>query len=336
MPPLDFEIQISQAESDDERLFSLTSQLQRDLYELGAETVERPAPAEKPDGAKGDPFSLGLLAVAALPVVLPAMVGYLQAWTTRDKGRRVRIKTGDLEIEFTADANFSQAEILALVRDFESRAEAVPTHVRTAPPRQIKILFLAANPKDTTALRLDEEIRAIDSALRQSDFRDRFDLHQQWAVRVSDLQNHLLRYQPDIVHFSGHGSDAREIVLEDQAGFMQPVSIRALYQLFRTLKDNIRCVVLNACFSEFQAQAIAEHIDCVVGMSEAVGDRAAIKFASAFYLGLGYGRSLQTAYDLGRIQLELEGLEDRDIPQLICRRGNPAEILLVQDSGITS
>ena len=332
MPPLDFAIEIHQDDdSDDERLFSLTSQLQRDLYELGADSVERPSPIEKPDGTKGDPISLGLLAVAALPVVLPAMVGYLQSWTARDKGRRVRIKSGDLEIEFTPDANLGQAEILAIIRDFESRAEPAPSPTPAAPPRPKKILFLAANPKDTSALRLDEEIRAIDAALRHAEFRDRFDLQQQWAVRISDLQSHLLRYQPDIVHFSGHGSESGEIVLEDQAGFMQPVPIRGLYQLFRTLKDNIRCVVLNACFSEFQAQAIAEHIDCVVGMSAAVGDQAAIKFAAAFYQALGYGRSIQVAYDLGRNGIDLEGLDDQEVPQLICRRGNPGDIYLLRD-----
>lgn len=40
----------------------------------------------------------------------------------------------------------------------------------------IKILFLAANPIDTVRLNLDEEVGAIDLALRQAKFRDHFDL----------------------------------------------------------------------------------------------------------------------------------------------------------------
>jgi len=47
----------------------------------------------------------------------------------------------------------------------------------------IEILFLAVNPLDTTRLRLDEEVRAIDQALRQANYRDQFDLRQHWAVR---------------------------------------------------------------------------------------------------------------------------------------------------------
>ena len=64
----------------------------------------------------------------------------------------------------------------------------------------IKILFLAANPSDTTRLRLDEENRAIDQVLRQAEFRDKFEIHQHWAVRVTEIQSFLLRYKPDIVN----------------------------------------------------------------------------------------------------------------------------------------
>jgi hypothetical protein len=41
--------------------------------------------------------------------------------------------------------------------------------------------------------------------------------------------------------------------------------------------------VLNACYSEIQANAIVQHIDYVIGMSQAIGDTAAIKFAMGFY-----------------------------------------------------
>jgi hypothetical protein len=175
--------------------------------------------------------------------------------------------------------------------------ETFPQH---ASQRPMRILFLAANPTNTPSLRLDQEMRAIDQALRQSEFRDRFDIRQHWAVRYNDIQGYLLRHQPDIVHFSGHGGSSSEIVLEDEYGNSHPVSVRALSQLFSILKDNIRCVVLNACYSEDQGKAIAEHIDCVVGMSNAIGDTTAIAFASAFYQALGFGRDVQTAFDLSR------------------------------------
>lgn len=195
--------------------------------------------------------------------------------------------------------------------------------------RVIKILFLAANPTDTTRLRLDKESRAIDHALRQSEFRDKFQIQQHWAVQVVDLQGYLLRYQPDIVHFSGHGNEESEIILENSEGRQYSVSPRSLSQLFSVLKDNIRCVVLNACYSECQAQAIAEHIECVVGMSKAIGDNSAISFSKAFYQALGFGRNIKTAFDLGCVQIDLESLDDQDIPRLLSLRHEPNTIRFV-------
>lgn len=195
----------------------------------------------------------------------------------------------------------------------------------------ISILFLAANPSDATRLRLGEEVREIDQALRKTEFRGKLDIKQHWAVRVSDLQGYLLRHKPHLVHFSGHGSKLSEIILEDNSGRSHPVSVRALSKLFSVLKDNIRCVVLNACYSEPQARAIAEHIDCVIGMSKAIGDAAAISFAKAFYEAIGYGKDVKTAFELGCNLIDLENLDEQDTPRLLAINANPEEIILAHD-----
>jgi len=200
---------------------------------------------------------------------------------------------------------------------------------QTPPNHPIKILFLAASPTDMARLRLDEEIRGIEQALRQAEYRDRFEIKQASAVRVTDLQGHLLRHQPDIVHFSGHGSEASEIILEDDDGNSQEVPARALSKLFEIFKDNIRCVVLNACYSKRQAQAIAEHIDGVIGMSKAIGDEAAINFAVAFYRALGYGENLKRAFDLGCNQINLQNLNEENTPKLLSVKSNPQEVVFV-------
>jgi hypothetical protein len=190
--------------------------------------------------------------------------------------------------------------------------------------RPATILFLGANPSDTTRLALHREVREIEQRLRASEHRDAFRIEQAWAIRATDLQEQLLRHRPSIIHFSGHGSLAGELLLEDESGQAKPVTTAALGNLFRVLGQDIRCVVLNACFSEAQARTIAEHVDSVVGMTAAVEDHSAIAFASAFYQALGYGEDVQTAFDLGCGQIALAGLGYANVPRLFVREGGPS------------
>lgn len=178
------------------------------------------------------------------------------------------------------------------------------------------ILFLASNPKGTERLRLDEEVRDIDESLKRSKLRDQFNLKQKWAVRVDDLQRGLLDEQPAIVHFSGHGTPHDGVIVEDETGKAEKVNPRALAGLFELFADQIECVVLNACYSEDQADAISKHIKYVVGMKTAVGDEAAIKFAVGFYGALGAGKSYDVAFKLGCNAIGMSNIPEDLTPQL--------------------
>ncbi|HEY2739689.1 MAG TPA: CHAT domain-containing protein [Thermoanaerobaculia bacterium] len=206
---------------------------------------------------------------------------------------------------------------------------ALPEASAAAKSKALRILFLGASPEGTATLRLDQEIREIDQALRQAEFRDRFDLRQQHAVRAVELQGALLRHRPEIVHFSGHG-ETDGIFLEDEGGQVKKVDGSVLARILGVFKKQIRCVVLNACSSHEQAEAIAKDIDCVVGMSVEIGDRAAILFAGAFYQALAFGSSVKTAFDLGCAQIDLDSLGEGSTPQLIALRHDPDEIVFVE------
>ena len=159
-----------------------------------------------------------------------------------------------------------------------------------------KILILAANPKDTSPLRLDEEVREIDNGLRRAKHRDQFELLQKWAVRPRDIQRAMLNINPQIVHFSGHGTEEKGLVFEDETGQSKLVRGKALAALFKLFADKLECVVLNGCYSKKQAEEIAKYIPYVIGMKQAIVDRAAIEFAVGFYDALGAGRSVEFAY----------------------------------------
>jgi hypothetical protein len=186
-----------------------------------------------------------------------------------------------------------------------------------------KILFLAANPKNTTRLRLDEELRDIKEGLRRAQQRDQFTLISHEAVRSRDIQRAMLDEMPQIVHFSGHGDGEAGLAFEDETGNAKLIDGNALADLFALFADPaefpepLTCVVLNGCYSEVQANAIADYVPYVIGMTQAIPDRAAIEFAVGFYDALGAGRSVPFAFKMGCNAIARTGQPAAEIPILL-------------------
>lgn len=182
-----------------------------------------------------------------------------------------------------------------------------------------KILILSANPNDTTKLHLDQEVRLIQAALERAKNREQFQIITELAVQVDDLHRTLLDYQPSIVHFCGHGSGSTGLVVQNASGEMQLVGTYALAKLFKLFQQKIECVLLNACYSEAQAEAIYQHINYVIGMNTKIGDVAATEFAVGFYDALGAGSSYEDSFALGCAAIDLEGIPESSTPVLKAR-----------------
>lgn len=170
-----------------------------------------------------------------------------------------------------------------------------------------KILILASNPRKD--LNLDTEIRDLKKVIESSRQREDFTVVDELAVRVGDLQELMLKHRPQIVHFCGHGGGEQGLVFESDVGREHLLRTEALANLFRLCSSYTECVLLNACYSEEQANAIVTHIDYVIGMNQEIRDDAAIAFAKGFYRALGYACSIEEAYEFGSnaIQLEISG-----------------------------
>jgi len=161
-----------------------------------------------------------------------------------------------------------------------------------------KILILSANPENTDRLRLDKEIREIEEGLNLSVYREKFQIQSKWAVRFKDLRRALLKHKPHFVHFAGHGEEG-SLMVESDEGVAVPISPKALSGLFEICSDHVECVILNACYSALQADAINMHIKYVIGMPGKINDQAAIEFAVGFYDALGAGNTVEKAFKYG-------------------------------------
>ena len=193
------------------------------------------------------------------------------------------------------------------------------------------ILFLAANPNGTDQRALDREARAMQAELQRSGFRDCFELVTRWAAEPLDLLRELRALKPTVVHFSGHGGQDG-LLFQTPSGDARVVSPSAIAEAFGAAGASVKLVVLNACHSDAQADALLEHVDCVVGMSGAVNDDAARCFAIGFYGGLGDRESVAAAYKQGRAAISLEAPHGSARPQLLARAGIDASQLVLAAS----
>jgi len=227
-----------------------------------------------------------------------------------------------LSIVFRDDPDF-----LTVLKLTESANKPIhPTH-----PQKTRILFLSANPADSDPLRLDEELRSIKQKVRSADYPNRFEFFVAGAARPDDFLQELNATRPHIVHFSGHGSDSEELVVCDDTGNHKLINKDALVSLFQSSQDDVVVVVLNACYSRPQAEAVASVVPCAIGMKDSITDNAAAVFAASFYRALAFGFSVQTAFLQGITALKLEGFAEIDTPELFTRADiNATEVFVVR------
>ena len=202
------------------------------------------------------------------------------------------------------------------------------------------ILFLASNPSNTAKLQLDKEFKIVFEKLQNS----KFTVKLEWAVTPQAMQKAILKYKPRIIHFSGHGTSSTDsagttaatraignaaampvgLVLQDDQGnakVLETKNLAAIFQIFQKFKFQIDAVVLNACHSATQAEAIRNYVNYVVGMSDAIKDEAALEIAESFYDNLSTEDNVELAFDLTKVNVDIEGFSESNLMQLLKRDG---------------
>lgn len=181
-------------------------------------------------------------------------------------------------------------------------------------PKQgtIKVLFLTANPEETSRLKLDKEIRLVKNGFKSATQRERFEFISEPAVTIADITMAITSNKPQIIHFSGHGSGKDGLIIEGNQGEMEYFTTDSLSRLFNMFKNKIECVVLNACSTEEQAVAISKVGEgstnilkgiYSIGSNSSIGDLAAINFSSGFYQAIGEGLGYPFAFQMGLVHV---------------------------------
>lgn len=187
--------------------------------------------------------------------------------------------------------------------------------------QKTKILIVSANPTSMRPLRLDEEKKRIEEGLRIAENRAEFEIKILNSTTINDFQREMVEYNPHILHFCGHGSEDKGIFFEDDNGGASLVGGKSLAEYLGNFNKHLKCVVLNACFSETQAKFISEQVDFVIGMKEAIGDKIAIEFSVAFYQAIFAKREYSEAFKIACTAVKMQGKEADYLTPVIMSRG---------------
>lgn len=194
------------------------------------------------------------------------------------------------------------------------------------------ILFLASNPTSTAKLQLEKEYSLIGNSLQDN---TKYKLYSKWATLARDVQNEIIDREPYLLHFSGHGTGQKlqegtravgrpsqkesGLIFQDLKGnskIIETDDLKRMFQMFANNSMKVSVVVLNACYSAAQAEAILPYVDYVIGMTTAVGDEGAITFAEQFYKVLGKNKTIEFAFESAVLAVDIDGLPDGDTPKL--------------------
>lgn len=218
----------------------------------------------------------------------------------------------------------------ALIDDVEGRMTRKLEAIRPPKAEPLRILYLTAASEGD--LRVDKEIRRVKKGIKSATHRDQVVIEHLSAATASDLLDGLTSMRPHVLHFSGHANE-EVLAFDTEATGDNPgqlISAGLFARAVGSVDEPPFLVVLNACKSGGHLEKLLEFVPIAIGMRDSVGDADASSFAARFYSAITEGQSVGSAYKAARVQMELDGMDDAELPVLRSRNGvDPAAVPLV-------
>jgi SMODS-associated and fused to various effectors sensor domain/CHAT domain len=182
----------------------------------------------------------------------------------------------------------------------------------------LRILVVDCVPEDQRPLETEKERRQLRSAIENTDVARVVPLTD---PTISELRNKLLRINPHILHFIGHGGFDRDLgdgylCLVGDDNKTDRLRADELGQMLAAV-SNLRLVFLNSCrtaqfprhngqdpWSATAAAILRAGIPSVIAMQFPISDPAAVAFSTGFYRALREGDPLEAAVVEGRIEIQ--------------------------------
>ncbi|MBC7812160.1 MAG: CHAT domain-containing protein [Burkholderiales bacterium] len=213
----------------------------------------------------------------------------------------------------------------------------------TQPP--LKMLIVAASPKNLPPLDADAEIKRVRDALADAEKEGTVKIYERRNPSIGEVRSVLRKEGIHALHFIGHGSadysdkpgDQPVLAFAGPAGEFVPISAE-VFAANTSGAKGLRLVVLNACETAVESTAVPllgvaskliqrAGLPAVLAMQAAIRDDSAVAFAGAFYRELAAGGAIDDAVCEGRLaiftlQEDKKAARDFIVPVLFLRDTN--------------
>ena len=175
---LEFELEVIDSDATEEELDRMTRNLLSELQETDVQSAELVSVGTAPEGSKGDPITIGTLALTVMPAILPGVIDLIRDWTGRREGRTVKFKGKGIEFEgspeelqrlldsLEAKHFFQETQPAEKESGAESNAEAssvpegqTPTRKKSSRSPKVFISYRRADSADVTGRIYDRLMR---------------------------------------------------------------------------------------------------------------------------------------------------------------------------------
>ena len=160
-----------------------------------------------------------------------------------------------------------------------------------------KVLFVASDSQDAAEIQIRTEFKRIGEFLQKTPGYEAFEFIHVPGGQAGDLPALLQRLKPDVVHFAGHADSDGRLMLEEAEFDRGVVEPDALHALFNTAIVKPKLVLFNTCYGTAAAEAVVKQVPRCIGTPALLEDGVAIQFASFFYQGLGFGKTIKQAFE---------------------------------------
>jgi hypothetical protein len=162
-----------------------------------------------------------------------------------------------------------------------------------------KILFVCTGANDKNPFDFGQEFKKIKDALQSSQKREQFEVEIETGVEADDFLRVVTRYQPDILHIATHSSDNQGVYFQNSAGETQSFSPEELADVFALMQKKFtpELVILSACNSIAQAEAIQPYVGQAIAMQDLWPEEAGLSYAENLYEMIFDGQDINYAHE---------------------------------------